>query len=93
MGKLSRETPPPREGEPMRAAYVGAWVNACVCVGVFVDVCVCVCVWVCACVCACARECACESSSASAFVTQSPDTFSLLLYCMPLYPVLTAFFT
>ena len=62
--------------------------RACMCGRcVFVDVCVLVGLRVC--VCACARE----SLRASALVTQLPDSFSLLLYCMPSCPVLTAFFT
>ena len=45
------------------------------------------------CVCACARDCTCEILRTSALVTQLPDTFSLLLDCMLLCPVLTALFS
>ena len=72
------------------SAYVGAWVKARarVCGRVFVDVCMCACGFACA----CGRGCACESLGTSALVTQLPDTFSLLLYCKPLCPVLTTYF-
>ena len=71
---------------------MGEWVRACGGGRVFVDVCVCAFGSARVCVCVCACVCACESLRASALVTQLPDTFSLLLYCMPLCPVLTAFF-
>ena len=52
---------------------------------------VCACGFTRVCVSASALECTCESLRASALVTQLPDTFSLLLCCMLLCPVLNAF--
>ena len=77
------------------------WVYVCKCIcrcmGECGRTCVCVCLWVCVSVwvyaCACADVCVCECLRASALVTQLPDTFPLLLYCMLLSLVLTAFFT